>query len=152
MKEKFFYLEQKYGVKLLTNNQFGKKGNLYSLYVARKHLGNTYVCCADHLGISGNLINRKTELFAQRKAKELGIDNSLIKMDMSVWKISHYITDAKNCDLESSDEQLETIMGYLHRIHNIDVDVKDNVKIFDNVIEGNKLLEIASLTKENLKR
>ena len=41
MKEKFFYLEQKYGVKLLINNQFGKKGNLYSLYVARKHLGNT---------------------------------------------------------------------------------------------------------------
>lgn len=43
-------------------------------------------------------------------------------------------------------------MGYLHRIHNIDVDVKDNVKIFDNVVEGNKLLEIASLTKGNLKR
>ena len=35
MKEKFFYLEQKYGVKLIVNNQFGKKGNLYSLYVAR---------------------------------------------------------------------------------------------------------------------
>ena len=328
MKEKFFYLEQKYGVKLLINNQFGKKGNLYSLYVARKHLGNTYVCCADHYfsknpylddnpgnlsyracmyipgkfrefaidysdakvitgvdvggsdkmamvghaymnegfsalfrkfieneindfgvsdlfweefyakhlhnltffmkeyasddiyefedidalrkfdseflmnidsdiisnicktlqcspnditdinvinagltnvsfsfeccrkkyvyrhpgGTSGNLINRKTELFAQSKAKELGIDNSVIKMDLSGWKISHYITDAKNCDLESSDEQLETIMGYLHRIHNIDVDVKDDVKIFDNVVEGNKLLEIASLTKGNLKR
>ena len=28
MKEKFFYLEQKYGVKLLVNNDFGKKGNL----------------------------------------------------------------------------------------------------------------------------
>lgn len=48
MKEKFFYLEQKYGVNLLINNQFGKKGNIYSLYVAGKHLGNTYVCCADH--------------------------------------------------------------------------------------------------------
>lgn len=52
----------------------------------------------------------------------------------------------------ASDEQLETSMGYLHRIHNIDVDVKYNVKIFDNVVEGNKLLEIASLTKGNLKR
>ena len=28
MKEKFFYLEQKYGVKLIVNNEFGKKGNL----------------------------------------------------------------------------------------------------------------------------
>lgn len=31
-------------------------------------------------GTSDNLINRKTELFAQSKAKELGIDNSVIKM------------------------------------------------------------------------
>ena len=27
MKEKFFYLEQKFGVKLIVNNEFGKKGN-----------------------------------------------------------------------------------------------------------------------------
>ena len=32
MKEKFFYLEQKYGVKLIVNNEFGKKGNLYTLF------------------------------------------------------------------------------------------------------------------------
>lgn len=48
MKEKFFYLEQKYGVKLIVNNEFGKKGNLYSLYAAREHLLNTYICCGDH--------------------------------------------------------------------------------------------------------
>lgn len=48
MKEKFFYLEQKYGVKLIVNNDFGKKGNLYSMYVAREHLQNTFICCADH--------------------------------------------------------------------------------------------------------
>ena len=47
MKEKFFYLEQKYGVKLIVNNEFGKKGNLYTLYVAREHLKNTFICCAD---------------------------------------------------------------------------------------------------------
>ena len=48
MKEKFFYLEQKYGVKLIVNNEFGKKGNLYTLYVAREYLANTFICCADH--------------------------------------------------------------------------------------------------------
>ena len=47
MKEKFFYLEQQYGVKLIVNNQFGKKGNLYTLYVARDYLANTFICCAD---------------------------------------------------------------------------------------------------------
>ena len=30
MKEKFFYLEEKYGVKLIVNNTFSEKGNLYS--------------------------------------------------------------------------------------------------------------------------
>ena len=41
MKEKFFWLEQKYGVHLLLNNKFGEKGNLYSLYLARQYLGDT---------------------------------------------------------------------------------------------------------------
>ena len=49
MKEKFFYLEQKYaGVKLIVNNNFGMKGNLYSLYVAREFLADTFLCYADH--------------------------------------------------------------------------------------------------------
>ncbi len=48
MKEKFFYLERKYGVQLIVNNEFGRKGNLYTLYTARRHLKNTYICCADH--------------------------------------------------------------------------------------------------------
>jgi len=49
MKEKFFYLEQKYpGVKLIVNNKFGVKGNLYSLYVAKDYLCNSYVSYADY--------------------------------------------------------------------------------------------------------
>lgn len=35
MKEKFFYLEQKYGVHLVVNNTFSKNGNVLSLYVVR---------------------------------------------------------------------------------------------------------------------
>lgn len=52
MKEKFFYLEKKFGVHLIVNNSFGTKGNLYSLYVARQYLADTYVCCADQYFIS----------------------------------------------------------------------------------------------------
>lgn len=49
MKEKFFYLERKYPqVQLIINNNFGTKGNLYSLYVARDFLKNTYVSYADY--------------------------------------------------------------------------------------------------------
>lgn len=57
MKEKFFYLEQKYPqVHLLVNNKFGAKGNLYSLYVARDYLHNTYVSYADYYFVNNPFI------------------------------------------------------------------------------------------------
>lgn len=326
MKEKFFYLEQKYGVKLIVNNEFGKKGNLYSIYMAKEYLANTYICCADHYfidnpflisneenqsyraiayqtgkfrefavtcsdagvitdmtvggkdslamvghayinerfshifcilmeaeindfsvasmfweefyakhikeltlykkefaeneilefdniedlrkfdsefllnvdseiitniiqilhcypndiknievinagltnvsfsfdcngkkyvyrhlgGTAGNLIDRQSELFAQMSAKEIEIDKSVIYMDLSGWKISYFVENAKNCDFEKSDEQLKTAMEYLHKLHA--VNPNDTVKIFDNISEGKKLMTIASATKGNLKR
>ena len=57
MKERFFYLEEKYGVILAVNNSFATKGNLYSLYVARAYLGNTYICCADHYFLENPFLN-----------------------------------------------------------------------------------------------
>lgn len=337
MKEKFFYLEQKYpSVHLVVNNEFGNKGNLYSLYKARNYLCNTYICCADHYfkhnpflndknednrsyractyfegkfrefavevseadvitgfslggadslamaghayvnesfskklrllmeeeisdfgiaamfweeffakhmrqltfykkecgkediiefetiddlqefdseflmnidseiidnicttlkcepnditdiaiinagltnvsfsfqvsgtdyvyrhpgGTAGNLINRHAELFAQMSAKRIGIDKSVIHMELEGWKISYFVEDAKNCDFEcgldgllTADQQLETAMEYLHRLHQVPVDGCDKVKIFDNIREGKKLMEIASSTKGHLQK
>lgn len=336
MKEKFFYLEQKYGVKLIVNNEFGKKGNLYSLYVAREYLANTFICCADHYfvenpfiyenldnrsyractyqtgkfrefavkysdadvitaiavggvdsfamvghaymnakfssefcnlmekeiadfgvasmfweefyakhieqltfykrefepdqilefdsiedlrafdseflinvdseiitnicntlhcqpndikdisvinagltnvsfaftvenatslvngsspvkyvyrhpgGTAGNLIDRQAELFAQMSAKNIGIDKSVIHMELSGWKVSYFVHNAKNCDFEKYDDQLLTAMEYLHRLHDVQSD--GTVKIFDNVVEGKKLMAIASATKGHLQK
>ena len=49
MKEKFFYLENKYEqVHLLINNKFGEKGNLYSLYIAKDYINNTFISYADY--------------------------------------------------------------------------------------------------------
>lgn len=48
MKEKYFYLEDKYGVNLLVNNAFDLNGNICSVYAAKEYLKNTFVCCADH--------------------------------------------------------------------------------------------------------
>jgi CTP:phosphocholine cytidylyltransferase-like protein/thiamine kinase-like enzyme len=326
MKEKFFYLEQKYDVKLIVNNQFGKKGNIYSLYTAKDYLANSYICCADHYfnenpfiednlenvsyracvyqkgkfhefavkcsdacvitdvqvggsdslamvghaymnkkfssifsklmeneindfgvatmfweefyakhikeltfynkeftsddilefddiddlrsfdseflinvdseiiinicntlachpnditniavinagltnvsfsfdvngtkyvyrhpgGTAGNLINRQTEIFCQMSAKEIGIDKSVIKMEVSGWKLSYYVKDAKNCDFEKCPDQLKKGMEFLRKLHSLEND--GTVKIFDNVKEGKKLMAIASATKGNLYR
>lgn len=324
MKEKFFYLERKYGVKLIVNNQFGEKGNLFSLYVAKKYLSNTYICCADHYfvlnpfkenlvdnrsyracayqvgkfrefavkvsdaavitdlaiggtnslamvghaymnkkfssvfrtlmdneindfgvssmfweefyakhmkeltfyvknfvanailefdsiedlrafdsdflmnvdseiitnicstlncnpndideisvisagltnvsfafevngvkyvyrhpgGTAGNLVDRTTELFCQMSAKDMGIDKSVIRMELSGWKLSYYVRNAKNCNFEEKPEQLKIAMEYLHKLHSLKLD--DTMRIFDDVMEGKKLITIASSTKGNL--
>lgn len=325
MKERFFYLESKFDVTLIVNNKFDKSGNLYSLYVARKYLGNTFICCADQYfvsnpfigqnkdinsyractyqkgkffefavdfsdadvitgfqvggndqmamvghayfnkkfserfcsfmekeindfgvinmfweefyarhqkeltlfikkyetddilefdsiedlrmfdsefllnvdsdiidnicrilscspneitdikviqagltnvsfmfsigtekyvyrhpgGTAGNLVDRKSEVLAQTKAKELEIDKSLIYIDESGWKISHYIDVLSPCDF-NDDGQLRKAFEYLHLIHNIQQ--VGNVKDFDNVEEGKKLMGIASASKGNLQK
>lgn len=62
MKEKFFYLEQKYSqVHLLVNNNFGAKGNLYSLYVAREYLHNSYISYADYYFVKNPFLIDQSE-------------------------------------------------------------------------------------------
>jgi len=48
MMEKFFYLRNKYNVKLVVNNEYATKNTHSSIYAARDYLGNTYICCADN--------------------------------------------------------------------------------------------------------
>lgn len=84
MKEKFFYLEQKYpGLQLIVNNRFGVKGNLYSVYVAKEHLQNTYICCADHyfvqnpfLGDNPENISYRACIYKEGKFGEFSVDYS----------------------------------------------------------------------------
>lgn len=48
-KEAFFYLESKYeGVKIVINPAYNTKNNTYSLYCARKYIGNSYICSSDN--------------------------------------------------------------------------------------------------------
>ena len=101
-------------------------------------------------GTAGNLIDRQSELFAQLAAKKIGIDKSVIHMEIAGWKISHYVQNAQNCNFEKSNEQLTVAMKYLHRLHEVEPD--ESVKIFDNVAEGKKLMDIASATKGNLRK
>lgn len=325
-KEKFFYLEEKYGVKLIINNDFAKSGNVKSLYAAREYLSDTFVCCADHyfvknpfddgnvlnrsyracvykegkfreiaadysdagvitevdvggsdrnamvghayfnsgfsaklksfmekeiddFGVSGmfweefygkhikdltlyaekyedcniwefdsiedlcrfdseflmnvdsdiisnivsvlkcrpdeitdidvinagltnasfcfcvkgekyvyrhpggnadSLVDRRTELFSQKAATELGIDKSVIYTDISGWKVSHYIENSRHCDVVGSDRELSVACEYLHKIHGVTPD--GTVKIFDNIVEGKKLLARATATSGNVFR
>ena len=67
MKEKFFYLENKYPqVKFIINNTFGSYGNIYSLYVSRKYLKNTFICCADHYFLNNPFLDNNDSNISYR--------------------------------------------------------------------------------------
>lgn len=48
MKEKFEYLGEKYGVKIVENLEYKIRNNTSSIFAARGYLGNSYICCADN--------------------------------------------------------------------------------------------------------
>lgn len=48
MMEKFFYLRDKYNIKLVVNNEYAVKNTHSSIYAARDYLSSTYICCADN--------------------------------------------------------------------------------------------------------
>ena len=53
-KELFFYLEKKYGVKLIINTEYTVRNNLSSVYHAKKYFGNSYICYSDnYLNVNG---------------------------------------------------------------------------------------------------
>ena len=58
LKEKFDYLIDKYGVKLVYNPEYATKNNLASLWLVREKLANTYVCVSDNY-IKENIFNEE---------------------------------------------------------------------------------------------
>lgn len=47
MKEAFFYLEDKYGVSIVVNEDYSKRNNNSTLMLVRDRLSNTYICSSD---------------------------------------------------------------------------------------------------------
>lgn len=47
LNEKFEYLKEKYNVNLIYNKYYNKYNNIYSMFLAKEFLGNSYVIDAD---------------------------------------------------------------------------------------------------------
>ncbi len=102
-------------------------------------------------GTAGNLINRDAERISETIAKELGVDDSVICVDESGWKLSYCVQDLVTCDFRKNPEQLQKGMDYLRRMHHYPVQ-EGTMKTFDDFEEGLRLMKIASCTKGNLLR
>ena len=48
LKEKFYYLKDKYDVIIVENDDYYRYNNISSLYVAREYMKNSYICCSDN--------------------------------------------------------------------------------------------------------
>lgn len=47
-KEQFKYLQEKFGVKIVENNQYLTRNSHSSIYAVKEHLGNSYICASDN--------------------------------------------------------------------------------------------------------
>lgn len=47
-KEAFFYLEDRYGVRIVVNRDYAERNNSSSIMLVREILGNTYICSSDN--------------------------------------------------------------------------------------------------------
>ena len=47
-KEQFYYLQEKFGVRIVENNDFLTRNNNSSIYAVREYLKNTYICSSDN--------------------------------------------------------------------------------------------------------
>lgn len=89
-KEMFYYLREQFGVNLIVNESFNIKNNIESLYQARDHLKNTYVCVSDSFFVDNPFQQYEYDTFyagieTNEKTNEMYVqvdDNNLIKKMM----------------------------------------------------------------------
>ena len=74
LKEKFEYLKEKYGVKLIHNDKFDIYNNIYTMYLVREYLGDSYVIDSD-VYLHQNFLERNIERSTYFSGYKTGFKN-----------------------------------------------------------------------------
>lgn len=121
LKEQYEYLIDKYNVKLLVNNKYYETNNIYSLYLARKYINNSYIIPCD-IYIENNPFNN------------LEI-NSWYLVSNNIKTIQRYKI-SKNKELKSVNKDYNTaeLIGISY-INNKDSNILTNY--FNNISDDN---------------
>ncbi len=102
-------------------------------------------------GVSGkNIVSRERETYANKLAKEIKIDETLIFIDESGHKISEYVPDAHPLN-KANKEDLKSLAQRVRLLH--EQDIPDDIKskyAFDPIAEADRLLNLACSNKDNL--
>ena len=79
-KESFFYLGEKYNVKILINPYYDTKNNSYSAYLARDYFQNAYLCSSDSYFLNNPFNTFEFESFAITEDVKEKRDGSFLKL------------------------------------------------------------------------
>lgn len=118
-KEQFFYLEKKYGVKIIVNTEYTQKNNLSSVYAAKEYFGNSYICYSDnYLNINGYEQYVYKSYFAAMYSKKY-TDEYVIKYDPNGLICQYYQGDT-NCwyqmgEMYFSYETADCFLNFLEK-------------------------------------
>lgn len=77
LKDKFDYLKEKYGVKLIHNDKYDVYNNLYTMYLVREYLEDSYVLESD-IYMNRNVLDKKISKTTYFGAKEVNFENEWI--------------------------------------------------------------------------
>lgn len=111
--EKFEYLKEKYGVKLIHNDKYELYNNIYTMYLVRDYLNDSYVIDAD-VYIAKNFIEKNPKSSAYFSAYKKGFKGE--------WKL-HFDEDLKVNNIEVADGEGYILSGVSYWSH------KDTFKI-----------------------
>lgn len=116
-----------------------KKGLTNSSFIFEVK-GNKYVYRNPGVGTE-EIINRESEAFSQKVAKELELDDTFIYMNAQEgWKVSKFIDNCVDFDYRNQ-EDVKKAMKLVKKLHDACIPTKWEFNIFK---EGGKLLDLAS--------
>lgn len=97
-----------------------------------------------HPGVSSSaLVDRDSEVVAERKAMELGIDPSVIDISTEGWKLSHFVPSSRAFDYENPVDLAEGV-AQIRAFHESGASC---ALVIDLLAEGDRLLKLASPRK-----
>lgn len=160
LNEKFEYLKEKYGVKLVYNDKYNVYNNIYTMYLVREYLPDSYVIDAD-VYINNNFIvsniNQSTYFTAYKKEFkdewEISFNDNKKVTEINVKSGDGYILSGVSYwskkDGEFITKRLEEKID-ANNYKNLYWDdiVKENINDLDlhiNIIESNDIYEIDSI-------
>lgn len=165
MKELFFYLEEKFDVHIVINNEYMNRNNLSSVYAAKEHLGNSYICYSDNYILNNGYGEYEYRSYYAAMYSEVYTDEYIIEADKN-GLIKQYYQGGENnwyqmgemyFDTETSEKFLELLLKeynypsiydmkiddfYIRHLSELDIYIKEypenSFQEFDTIAEIEK--------------